>query len=117
MFYFYSRAYHIYPTLTPFRQDIVRLYADAEATMGEARLVGETGPDVAGKNLSPTTVKVGYCRIPFLSLCLCHYLLINIFFDGLLFSSTGIHHETHVQSIEVLLRSQDCYTEGNARGL
>lgn len=41
------------------RQEIVRLYADAEATMGEARLVGETGPDVAGKNLSPTTVKVG----------------------------------------------------------
>ena len=26
--------------------------------MGEARLVGETGPDAAGKNLSPTTVKV-----------------------------------------------------------
>ena len=40
------------------RQEMVRRYADAEATMGEARLVGETGPDVAGKNLSPTTVKV-----------------------------------------------------------
>lgn len=39
------------------KQEIVRLYADAEATMGEGRLVGETGPDAAGKNLSPTTVR------------------------------------------------------------
>lgn len=39
------------------KQEIVRLYPDAEATMGEAKLVGETGPDDAGKNLKPTTVK------------------------------------------------------------
>ena len=37
---------------------MVRLYPDAEATMGDGKVVGETGPDVAGKNLSPTTVKV-----------------------------------------------------------
>ena len=42
------------------RQEMVRIYGDAEATMGEARLVGETGPDQAGKNLSPTTVKVRF---------------------------------------------------------
>lgn len=39
------------------KQEMLRRYPDAEATMGEAKLVGETGPDVAGKNLSPTTVK------------------------------------------------------------
>ena len=39
---------------------MVRRYADAGATMGEARLVGETGPDQAGKNLFPTTVKVRF---------------------------------------------------------
>jgi hypothetical protein len=41
---------------------MLRLYPDAEATMGEARLVGETGPDNAGKYLSPTTVKVRFSR-------------------------------------------------------
>ena len=44
---------------------MLRRYPDAEATMGEARLVGETGPDAAGKNLMPTTVKVSD------SLCMC----------------------------------------------
>ncbi|KAL7553679.1 hypothetical protein ACHAWF_016998 [Thalassiosira exigua] len=39
------------------KQEMLRLYPDAEATMGEGRLVGETGPDDAGKNLEPTTVK------------------------------------------------------------
>lgn len=37
---------------------MLRRYPDAEATMGEARLVGETGPDEAGSTLTPTTVKV-----------------------------------------------------------
>ena len=37
---------------------MVRLYADAEATMGDGRRVGETGPDDAGNILTPTTVKV-----------------------------------------------------------
>jgi len=41
-----------------FRQEMLRRYPDAEATMGEARLVGETGPDDAGNRLTPTTVKV-----------------------------------------------------------
>ena len=36
---------------------MLRRYPNAEATMGEAKLVGETGPDDAGKNLKPTTVK------------------------------------------------------------
>ena len=36
---------------------MVRLYPDAEATMDDGKVVGETGPDVAGKNLSPTTIK------------------------------------------------------------
>jgi hypothetical protein len=40
------------------RQEMLRRYPDQEATMGEARLVGETGPDAAGKRLSPTTIKV-----------------------------------------------------------
>mmetsp|Transcript_9213 Transcript_9213/g.19905 ORF Transcript_9213/g.19905 Transcript_9213/m.19905 type:complete len:423 (+) Transcript_9213:136-1404(+) len=39
------------------KQEMLLRYPDAEATMGEARLVGETGPDEAGKNLQPTTVK------------------------------------------------------------
>lgn len=30
--------------------------------MGDGKVVGETGPDVAGKNLSPTTVKVCFLR-------------------------------------------------------
>eukprot|EP00581_Thalassiosira_minuscula_P008321 CAMPEP_0183703902 /NCGR_PEP_ID=MMETSP0737-20130205/1453_1 /TAXON_ID=385413 /ORGANISM="Thalassiosira miniscula, Strain CCMP1093" /LENGTH=453 /DNA_ID=CAMNT_0025930705 /DNA_START=18 /DNA_END=1379 /DNA_ORIENTATION=- len=38
-------------------QEILRRYPDAEATMGEAKLVGETGPDDAGNTLSPTTIK------------------------------------------------------------
>lgn len=37
---------------------MIRRYPNQEATMGEARLVGETGPDAAGKRLSPTTIKV-----------------------------------------------------------
>ncbi len=41
---------------------MIRRYPDAEATMGEGRLVGETGPDDAGKNLQPTTVKVRETR-------------------------------------------------------
>ena len=47
---------------------MIRRYPDQEATMGEARLVGETGPDQAGNRLSPTTIKV---RV--------HYLLIYSF--------------------------------------
>ncbi|KAL7467087.1 hypothetical protein ACHAXS_007352 [Conticribra weissflogii] len=39
------------------KQEMLRRYPDAEATMGEARLVGETGPDEAGSTLTPTTVK------------------------------------------------------------
>lgn len=46
---------------------MIRRYPDQEATMGEARLVGETGPDEAGKRLSPTTIKV--CHLmPFIAL-------------------------------------------------
>ena len=37
---------------------MIRRYPDAEATMGEAKLVGETGPDDAGNVLTRTTVKV-----------------------------------------------------------
>jgi hypothetical protein len=49
------------------RQEMIRRYPDQEATMGEARLVGETGPDEAGKRLSPTTIKV--CHLmPFIAL-------------------------------------------------
>ena len=39
-------------------QEMLRLYPDAEATMGDCRKVGESGPDAAGNLLSPTTVKV-----------------------------------------------------------
>ena len=39
-------------------QEMLRLYPDAEATMGDGRKVGESGPDAAGNLLSPTTVKV-----------------------------------------------------------
>jgi hypothetical protein len=39
------------------KQEMIRRYPNQEATMGEARLVGETGPDAAGKRLSPTTIK------------------------------------------------------------
>jgi hypothetical protein len=42
------------------RQEMLRRYPNQEATMGEARLVGETGPDAAGKRLSPTTIKVSW---------------------------------------------------------
>lgn len=52
-------------TNSTLRQEMIRRYPDQEATMGEARLVGETGPDQAGNRLSPTTIKV---RV--------HYLLI-----------------------------------------
>ena len=37
---------------------MLKRYPDAEATMGEGKKVGETGPDDAGKNLELTTVKV-----------------------------------------------------------
>jgi hypothetical protein len=47
------------------RQEMLRRYPDAEATMGDGKVVGETGPDVAGKNLSPTTVKVCVSRAMF----------------------------------------------------
>lgn len=39
---------------------MIRRYPNQEATMGEARLVGETGPDQAGNRLSPTNIKVSY---------------------------------------------------------
>ncbi|KAL7532012.1 hypothetical protein ACHAXR_004371 [Thalassiosira sp. AJA248-18] len=39
------------------KQEMLRRYPDAEATMGDGRRVGEFGPDEAGKLLSPTTVK------------------------------------------------------------
>ena len=40
------------------RREMLQRYPDAEATMGDGRRVGETGPDEAGNLLSPTTVKV-----------------------------------------------------------
>lgn len=39
------------------KQEMIRRYPDAEATMGEAKLVGESGPDDAGNVLTRTTVK------------------------------------------------------------
>eukprot|EP00579_Thalassiosira_antarctica_P000628 CAMPEP_0201867376 /NCGR_PEP_ID=MMETSP0902-20130614/1622_1 /ASSEMBLY_ACC=CAM_ASM_000551 /TAXON_ID=420261 /ORGANISM="Thalassiosira antarctica, Strain CCMP982" /LENGTH=394 /DNA_ID=CAMNT_0048392519 /DNA_START=49 /DNA_END=1233 /DNA_ORIENTATION=+ len=39
------------------KQEMIRRYPDAEATMGDGRRVGEVGPDDAGNVLSPTTVK------------------------------------------------------------
>jgi len=39
------------------KQEMIRRYPDAEATMGDGRRVGEIGPDEAGNVLSPTTVK------------------------------------------------------------
>eukprot|EP00804_Cyclotella_cryptica_P020020 CCRYP_007896-RC/>CCRYP_007896-RC protein AED:0.39 eAED:0.39 QI:341/1/1/1/1/1/3/411/445 len=39
------------------KQEMLHRYPNQEATMGEARLVGETGPDEAGNRLSPTTIK------------------------------------------------------------
>ena len=38
------------------KQEMLRRYPNAEATMGDAKVVGETGPDNAGKNLRPTTL-------------------------------------------------------------
>jgi len=38
------------------KEEMLKRYFDAEATMGEARLLGETGPDDAGHTLTPTTV-------------------------------------------------------------
>ena len=80
---------------------MVRRYADAEATMGEGKKVGETGPDDAGKNLEPTTVKVsGYVlHILYVSL-FAKYLYTHL---TLLSTSTGIYHKTHVQSNKILL--------------
>jgi hypothetical protein len=60
-----SESQFLVPQMIPLvsrRQEMVRLYPDAEATMGDGKVVGETGPDVAGKNLSPTTVKVCFLR-------------------------------------------------------
>lgn len=39
-------------------QEMLRLYPDAEATMGDGRRVGEIGPDAAGNLLTATTVRV-----------------------------------------------------------
>ena len=39
-------------------QEMLRLYPDADATMGDGRRLGEIGPDGAGNLLTPTTVKV-----------------------------------------------------------
>jgi len=50
---------------------MVRRYADAEATMGEGKKVGETGPDDAGKNLEPTTVKVS------MEICAAHLICLS----------------------------------------
>lgn len=38
------------------KHEMLRRYPNAEATMGDAKVTGETGPDNAGKNLSPTTL-------------------------------------------------------------
>jgi hypothetical protein len=64
--------------LVSLRQEMLRLYPDAEATMGDGKVVGETGPDVAGKNLSPTTVKVCISCAEFI-LTLFYFLLETLF--------------------------------------
>ena len=57
---------------------MLKRYPDAEATMGEGKKVGETGPDDAGKNLELTTVKVR----PFvhiITICIMIIVLLFIF--------------------------------------
>lgn len=58
---------------------MLKRYPDAEATMGEGKKVGETGPDDAGKNLELTTVKVR----PFvhiITICIMIYYYIVLLF-------------------------------------
>ena len=86
---------------------MVRRYADAEATMGEGKKVGETGPDDAGKNLEPTTVKVSMeiicARLYILYVSLFAKIPLYTHLTLLLHLPTGIHHKTHVQSNKILL--------------
>ena len=97
---------------------MLKRYPDAEATMGEGKKVGETGPDDAGKNLELTTVKVRsfahiittyimiYCLVLLFIFCFaidrlhmyCNIVL-NTYFCLL---NIGIYHKAHVQSIEIL---------------
>ncbi len=76
--------------------------------MGDGKVVGETGPDVAGKNLSPTTVKVCFLRdfhLYFSSDAIHKSTQYQRFFLNDFFLMKGIHHETHVQPAEVFFRS------------
>jgi len=74
--------------------------------MGEGKKVGETGPDDAGKNLEPTTVKVSGADV----VCCTSYM--SLFLQNTLYTThltlfvylyLGIYHKTHVQSNKILL--------------
>jgi hypothetical protein len=97
--------------------EMLRRYPDAEATMGDGRRVGKIGPDAAGRLLSPTTVRVSDLFI------FATFSLRRLDGNLSLFdyshppssrhhtlppttkSCEGIHHEAHVQPVQVLLRS------------
>jgi hypothetical protein len=95
--------------------EMLRRYPDAEATMGDGRRVGKIGPDAAGRLLSPTTVRVSglHSRLlgsPFASLNsdVLRSLASPPFGTPSRRqhnSCEGIHHEAHVQPVQVLLRS------------
>ena len=59
---------------------MLKRYPDAEATMGEGKKVGETGPDDAGKNLELTTVKVRWSIIHIITICIMIYYYIVLLF-------------------------------------
>ena len=58
---------------------MLKRYPDAEATMGEGKKVGETGPDDAGKNLEQTTVKVRSSFVHIITTCNMIYCLVLLF--------------------------------------
>lgn len=80
------------------RQEMLRRYPNQEATMGEARLVGETGPDAAGNRLTPTTIKVSHAV---LGLCFHFIQFISLTTIQFTLHMKGICHRTYVQPYEL----------------
>ena len=77
-----------FPRHSPGRQEMLKFYPDAEATMGASRIVGDYGPDAAGKHLTLTTLKVRFGGKHNIHWQRCSHE--NCY--------TGIHHRAHVSS-------------------
>lgn len=82
-------------------QEMLKRYPNAEAKMGDARFIGEQGPDAYAQQMTPTTIKVSDATIYFRLHWIDTTYLSPIEFSCDIFA--GVYNKAHVQSTEVLL--------------